>query len=279
MAARSACSSSVSGDRSSGARRDRHVEVDARAVLGIERADPRRDLRAPVAALRAVARVPEARHQLDERACDARDVPAARRASGPRSRSRAATARSRGTRRRRAAVRLRVGEARDDVEELDDRARPAVDEQQRERVRVRRSARGRSGSTGRRSSVRKCGSSLSRASCARQSYVVAPVLDELAQVVDRRCRTPSPVPSIWSGKRVAREAARADRRGPRRRRGSGMVRRRRVMPTGRELQVQALEAAQDERGVVRRTAERSAGPWSASEIADVAHAVEDALDA
>ena len=44
-------------------------------MLGIERADPRRDLRAPVAALRAVARVAEPAHQLDERARDARTCP------------------------------------------------------------------------------------------------------------------------------------------------------------------------------------------------------------
>ena len=54
---------------------DRHVEVDGGAVLRVERADPGRDLRAPVAALRAVARVAEPVHQLDERARDAPRVP------------------------------------------------------------------------------------------------------------------------------------------------------------------------------------------------------------
>jgi hypothetical protein len=33
---------------------DRHVEMDGGAVLRVESTDPRRDLRAPVAALRAV---------------------------------------------------------------------------------------------------------------------------------------------------------------------------------------------------------------------------------
>ena len=45
-------------------------------MLGIERRDPRRDLGSPVAALRAVARVAEATHQLDERVRDAPHVPA-----------------------------------------------------------------------------------------------------------------------------------------------------------------------------------------------------------
>ena len=40
-------------------------------MLRIEGADPGRDLGTPVAALRAVARVAEAAHQLDERARDA----------------------------------------------------------------------------------------------------------------------------------------------------------------------------------------------------------------
>ena len=64
-------SASVSGTASVGRLGDRHVEVDRRAVLGIERADAVVDLRAPVAALRAVARVAEPVHQLGERARDA----------------------------------------------------------------------------------------------------------------------------------------------------------------------------------------------------------------
>ena len=61
--------------RSLGWARDRHVEVQRGAVPGIERGDPGRDLRAPVATLRAVALVSQARHQLDERLRDPADVP------------------------------------------------------------------------------------------------------------------------------------------------------------------------------------------------------------
>ncbi len=78
IAARSAWSASVSGTRVFGRGRDRHVQVDGRAVLRVERADPRRDLGTPVPALRAVALVAEAAHQLGERPRDARHVPAAR---------------------------------------------------------------------------------------------------------------------------------------------------------------------------------------------------------
>ena len=168
-------------------------------MLGIERADPRRDLRAPVAALRAVARVAEPVHQLGERARDARTGPSRACASAPRSRSRAATARHVERVGGVAAVRLRVGQPRDDVEELDDRTGPAVREEQRTARPRAASGRGRSGSTGRRSSVRKCASSLSRASCARQSYVVAPVRRPARAGSRAGSRTPSPCPSIWSG--------------------------------------------------------------------------------
>ena len=65
-------------DRLLGRIRERHVDVDRHAVLGVPGADPGRDLRPPVAALRAVAVVPEAGHQHDERARDARDVPTRR---------------------------------------------------------------------------------------------------------------------------------------------------------------------------------------------------------
>ena len=91
------------GDRERLRRRggDRHVEVERGAVLGVERREPGRDLRAPVAALRAVARVAEAPHQLDERVRDAPDVPTrSARRLGER-RTPAAKARPRGTRPRR----------------------------------------------------------------------------------------------------------------------------------------------------------------------------------
>ena len=99
-------SSSVSGTASSGGRGDRHVEVDGRAVLGIDRADagrrPARPSRHP-ARRSARSRAGSSARRTRAR-CATCPSPAC--ASVPRSRSPAATARPRGTRRRRAAVRL-----------------------------------------------------------------------------------------------------------------------------------------------------------------------------
>ena len=156
-----------------------------RAVLRIERADPRRDLRAPVAALRAVARVAEAVHQLDERPRDAPHVPAARARGLREAVARAATgATTWNASAALAAVRLRVGQPRDDVEELDDRAGPAVREEQRQRVRVRRARVDevdRLAVDARAEVLELVEPRLLRAPVV----LVAPVLDQLAQVVDR----------------------------------------------------------------------------------------------
>ena len=91
--------------------------------------------RAPVAALRAVAVVAELGHQLSfERAATRRmsQPVLVRRAREPVAGHRRAHDVERVG--RVAAVRRRVGERADDVEELDDRARPAVRDEQRERV-------------------------------------------------------------------------------------------------------------------------------------------------
>ena len=102
------------------------------------RADGQRDHRAPVAALRAEAVVAEPEHELLPRRRDAADVPSGlRRLVGP------AVA---GQRRhdevervgRVAAVRDRIGERPDHLQELDDRSRPAVGHHQRQRVGLRR---------------------------------------------------------------------------------------------------------------------------------------------
>ena len=141
------------GATRSGPRRDRPARfgVSARTVLrrrgtvtklrcspttrsGVEVGDVRRDDRAPVAALRAVAVVAELGHELDEGLRDAPRVPAALACRPGERRSRAATARRRGRRPPRRRRAPRVGERADDVEELDDRARPPVHEQQRQRV-------------------------------------------------------------------------------------------------------------------------------------------------
>ena len=107
-------------------------------MVGVERADPRRDLCTPVATLRAVFAGSRAAHQLDERARDPRTDPSPACGSAPRSRSPGVRARRRGKRRRFAAVRLGVRQPRDHLEELDDRTGPTVREEQRQRVRVRR---------------------------------------------------------------------------------------------------------------------------------------------
>src|SRR2546430_12035606 len=112
--------------------------MDGGAVLRVERADSRRDLGAPVAALRAVALVAEATHQFGERACDTPDVPAPR----PGRLGEAVTRQRRyddvtGVGRA-AVVSLRVRQSGADVDELHDGARPAVREEQREGIGVRR---------------------------------------------------------------------------------------------------------------------------------------------
>ena len=144
-----------------------------------------RDLGAPVAALRAVARVAQATHQLDERPGDAPHVPAARarrlREAVTRQRGRDDVEGVGGV----AAVSLRLGEPWDDVEELDDRARPAVGEEQREGVRVRAERAWMKWIDWPSIRVRKC-SKLVEPRLLRPPVVgVAPVLDQLAQVVDR----------------------------------------------------------------------------------------------
>ncbi len=110
--------------------------MDGGTVLGIERADPGRHLGSPVAALGAVVRVVESAHELDERPGDALHVPAPR--AGwfgepvARERGRHHVEGVAGV----AAVGLGIDQSRDDVEELDDRTGPAVDEEQRKRIRV-----------------------------------------------------------------------------------------------------------------------------------------------
>jgi hypothetical protein len=108
--------------------------VNAGNVLGVGERDLRRDHPAPIAALRAVARVAQPGHELDECVRDATGVPSAL----------VGRTRERVARDRRAhdvervlwvaAVRARIGEWADDVEELDNRSRPTVRDDQRERV-------------------------------------------------------------------------------------------------------------------------------------------------
>ena len=110
--------------------------MDADDVVGVEPADLGRDQRAGVVARGAVALVAEATHQLDPRGGDPVVVPAS--LAG---RAREAVA---GHRRddevervgRVAAVRPRVAERAGDVEELEDRAGPAVGHDQRQGVRL-----------------------------------------------------------------------------------------------------------------------------------------------
>ncbi len=118
--------------------RGRHVEVDARAVLGVGERDLARHEVAPVAALRDVAVVAEPRHELGPRPCDAARVPAA--LDGGSGEPVAGEARHHHVERVGgiAAVRSRVAERLDHVEELDERTRPPVGEQQRERALDRR---------------------------------------------------------------------------------------------------------------------------------------------
>ena len=139
-------------------------------------ADARGDHRAPVAALRDVARVAEPLHQLASTRgrCARRSSPCA--SACRRSRSRAATGTPRGTRRR-ASPPCAVGSVSGPITfvELDDRAGPAVRHHQRQRVRRAASARAGSGCRGRRSRVRNCGKRVQPRCARRQSYCVGPV--------------------------------------------------------------------------------------------------------
>ena len=188
-----------------------HVEVDGGAVLRVERADPGRHLRAPVATLGDVARVAEPGHQRDEGARRCGLVPARRARAARRTRSRAATARPRGRRPPRRRRGLRVGQPGDHVEELDDGARPAVGEEQRAGRPGGPIGRGRSGSSARRCRSVKWRNAFSLASCGAPVVGVVPVPDQLAQVVDGMPYS-QPVPSIWSGKRVRSSRSRRSSR-------------------------------------------------------------------
>ena len=106
--------------------------MDADQLVGVHGAEPRGDERAPVAALRGEARIAEhAGHQLGEAVGDR----LRREARLPRLEREAVA----GQRRsddgegvgRVAAEARRIGEAGDDLEELEHRARPAVREEER----------------------------------------------------------------------------------------------------------------------------------------------------
>ena len=110
------------------------VEVDAEQPLGCLAAHRVRDVGAHVASLGDVARVAEAIHQLRPRACDAAGLPAelgrlAREAVARQGRQHQVECVLGG-----ATVRGRVGQGTDGLEELDDRAGPAVCHDQRQRV-------------------------------------------------------------------------------------------------------------------------------------------------
>ena len=121
-----------------GRHRRRQVDVDAEQACGRLARHRAGDGRAPVAALGDVARVSEALHQLRPGARDAVGVPAgAGRLAGE------AVARHGrdddvegvlGA----AAVRGRIRERTDDLELLDDRSRPTVRDDHRQRIRVAR---------------------------------------------------------------------------------------------------------------------------------------------
>ncbi len=118
--------------------RHRHeVEVESGHTVRHEVGDVRRDDRAPVAALRAEAVEAEIRHELDERRRDPPGVPAALVCrpgeAEPGQGRRDDVERVPAV----AAVRRGIGQRADGVEELDDRARPPVHEQQRKGVGVR----------------------------------------------------------------------------------------------------------------------------------------------
>ena len=121
-----------------GPRRHRERDVNAGAMCGVLRAERGRDRRAPIAALRAIARVTEPIHQHRPGRCDAVDTPAGRRRLG-----REAEAGQRRTNHvervgRVAAMRGRIGQRLDHLVELDHRTRPAMGDDQRHRFRMRR---------------------------------------------------------------------------------------------------------------------------------------------
>ena len=106
------------------------------SVLRAVRAQPRGDERPPVAALGAVARVAEARHELVKHGADRRQGAArlvlAERQRVPRQRGHDDGEGVRGV----AAVRRRVGQQRNQLQEFEHRPGPAVRQQQRLRVRA-----------------------------------------------------------------------------------------------------------------------------------------------
>ena len=131
-----------------------------------------RDVGAHVAPLGDVARVAEAVHQLRPRACDAAGLPAelgrlAREAVARQGRQHQVECVLGG-----AAVRGRVGQRADGLEQLDDRAGPAMRHDQRQRVLMPRLTWMKWISTPS-ISVVNCGSAFSLASHLRQSYSLA----------------------------------------------------------------------------------------------------------
>ena len=119
-------------------RRQRHVDVDRRAVRGFRHADRVSHRRTPVAALGDIAVIAKARHELAPGAANARHFPAGR----------AGFARETKAGQRRtdhvkgvggaAAVSGGVGQRADHFEELDHRTRPAVRHDHRQRIFVAR---------------------------------------------------------------------------------------------------------------------------------------------
>ena len=120
--------------------RDRagHVGVDAEQLRRRLRTDHVGDLRTPVAALRDVARVPEAPHQHDPRVRDVDRVPALRRRLGGEPVAGHRRDHHVERVRRAATVRRRVAERAEDAQHLDDRARPSVRDDHRQRIGVGR---------------------------------------------------------------------------------------------------------------------------------------------
>jgi hypothetical protein len=115
-------------------RRQRRHEVDARNVVGVPLCDVRADARSPVAALGAVALVAEPGHQLSPGSGDALHAP-----SQPLRLVAEAVTRQRWADdvegvRRVATMGGGVSERPDHLEELDDRPRPAVRHNERQRV-------------------------------------------------------------------------------------------------------------------------------------------------
>ena len=203
-------------------------------MLGVAQPEHAGDDRAPVAALRAVARVAEPPHQRREGVGDAPRAPAAR--------ARRLGEAVAGQRRAdhvegvlaAASVRLGVAQRLDHVEELDDRARPAVRDQQRQRIRVSASARAGSGCAGRRCDVRKC---VQRVELALGR---APVVDCRASTRTARARSrarrrsPSPCPRSGRASESPRGAG-AGRPRQRRPHGSRSARWRRTGGSRREF--------------------------------------------